>query len=80
MAHLRTDKEYAEDYPPFKLLKEMYIKYLNEKKISKSDEEQELELLKIWSSAHGLAAIACMSQVKLTFDWETVMSGDILLN
>ena len=79
MAHLRTDKEYAEDYPPFKLLKEMYIKYLNEKKISKSDEEQELELLKIWSSAHGLAAIACMSQVKLTFDWETVISGDILL-
>ena len=79
IAHLRTDKEYAEDYPPFKLLKKTYIKYLEEKNFKKSEEEQEQELLKIWSSAHGLAAIACMSQVKLSFDWEKAVSGDILL-
>ena len=79
VAHLRMDKEYAEDYPPFKLLKEVYIKYLEEKNIHKSEDEQEMELLKLWSSAHGLAAIACMSQVKLSFDWEKALSGDILL-
>ena len=78
-AHLSTDKEYEEDYPPFKLLKETYLSFLAEKKIKKSKVEQEMDLLKLWSSAHGLAAIACMSQVKMSFDWEKALEGGILL-
>ena len=78
-AHLSTDKEYEEDYPPFKLLKETYLSFLAEKKIKKSKVEQEMDLLKLWSSAHGLAAIACMSQVKMSFDWEEALEGGILL-
>ena len=79
VAHLRPDKEYEEDYPPFKLLKEMYLKYLKENNIEKSVNVQEAELLKIWSSAHGLAAIACMPGVKLSLDWENALAGDLLL-
>ena len=79
VAHFRTDKEYEEDYPPFKLLKEIYINFLREKNIKKTKTEQELGLLKLWSSAHGLAAIACMSQVKLSCDWEKAIVGDLLL-
>ena len=78
-AHLSTDKEYEEDYPPFKLLKETYLNFIAEKKIKKSKAEQEMDLLKLWSSAHGLAAIACMSQVKMSVDWEKSLEAGILL-
>ena len=33
VAHLRMDKEYPDDYPPFLLLKNTYKKYLEEKNI-----------------------------------------------
>ena len=78
-AHLSTDKEYEEDYPPFKLLKDTYLRFTAEKKIKKSKTEQEMDLLKLWSSAHGLAAIACMSQVKMSVDWEKALEAGILL-
>ena len=41
--------------------------------------KQETGLLKIWASAHGLAAIACMSGVVPSFDWEKMLKGDELL-
>lgn len=78
-AHIRPDKEHKEDYPPFTLLKETYLKYLKEKKLEKTADEQEIEILKIWASAHGLAAIACMSGVETSFDWEEMISGDLLI-
>jgi len=78
-AHLSTEKEYEEDYPPFKLLKDTYLRFTAEKKIKKSKTEQEMDLLKLWSSAHGLAAIACMSQVKMSVDWEKALEAGILL-
>lgn len=79
IAHTSPDKSFAEDYPPFVLLKSTYLKYLKEKKLKKSKEEQEVELLQLWATAHGLAAIACMSGVETTFDWEEMLKGDRLL-
>ncbi|MCR5327300.1 MAG: TetR/AcrR family transcriptional regulator [Saccharofermentans sp.] len=78
-AHLKIDADSSEDYPPFVLLKETYIRYLKENKIRKSKKEQEVELLNIWATAHGLAAIACMSGVEPSFDWEEMLKGDSLL-
>ncbi len=78
-AHLRPDKTYTEDYPPFVLLKETYLEYLKEKQLQKNEDEQEIEILRIWACAHGLAAIACMSGVVTSFDWEEKLSGDLLL-
>ena len=80
IAHLRPDSNPEEDYPPFGLLKETYLRYLEESGLKKSDKEKELELLKLWSSAHGLAAIACMSGVETSIDWERELSGELLLN
>ena len=77
-AHLRFDRQYKEDYPPFVLLKETYLKYLQEKNLSLNEEERETELLKLWASAHGLAAIACMSGVETSFDWEEKIMKDLL--
>ncbi|MBO4901542.1 MAG: TetR/AcrR family transcriptional regulator [Lachnospiraceae bacterium] len=79
IAHLQTDRQYPDDYPPFTLLKETYLKYLKEKKIKKSKKEQEIEILQLWASAHGLASIACMSGVSVSFDWETEIEGEVLL-
>ncbi len=79
IAHLRPDQQFAEDYPPFALLKETYLKYLKEKQIQKNKKEQEIELLNLWASAHGLASIACMSNVTVTFDWKKEIEGEELL-
>lgn len=78
-AHLRIDEKGDDDYPPFVLLKETYLKYLKENGIKKSRKKKEVELLKIWASAHGLAAIACMSGVIPSFDWDEMLEGDDLL-
>ena len=79
IAHLRIDEKTDDDYPPFVLLKKTYLKYLKECEIKKNKKEQEFGLLKIWASAHGLAAIACMSGVLPSFDWDEMLEGDELL-
>ena len=78
-AHIRFDKQYENDYPPFALLKEAYLKYLLEKQLDKSREEQEIDLLKLWASVHGIAAIACMSGVETSFEWEDKIFSDLLI-
>jgi AcrR family transcriptional regulator len=78
-AHLQIDADSGNDYPPFVLLKKTYIKYLAENKMEKSKQEQEVELLQLWATAHGLSAIACMSGVVPSFDWEEMLKGDFLL-
>ena len=78
-AHLRIDEKTDVDYPPFVLLKEIYLKYLKDNGIKKNKKDQEVELLKIWASAHGLAALACMSGVIPSFDWDEMLEGDDLL-
>ena len=60
-------------------MKETYLKYLKESGIKKNKKDQEVELLKIWASAHGLAAIACMSGVIPSFDWDEMLEDDDLL-
>ena len=78
-AHLKMDEKAKDDYPPFVLLKETYRRYLKESRTKKNRKDQELGLLKIWASAHGLAALACMSGVIPSFDWDEMLAGDKLL-
>ena len=78
-AHIRFDKQYENDYPPFALLKETYLKYLLEKQLDKSREEQEIDLLKLWAFVHGIAAIACMSGVETSFEWKDKIFSDLLI-
>ena len=78
-AHTSVDKEYDNDYPPFKLLKSQYLKYLSENNIKETDLEKELGIIKLWSTVHGLASIACMPNVKVSFNFEEKLKEDILL-
>ena len=66
------NKEYKGDYPPFLLLRRMYLLHLEENGLEKTVEEQEIELIKIWSIVHGMASIACMKGVKSSFNWNDI--------
>lgn len=68
-AHLKMNREYKEDYPPFLLLRRMYLKHLEENGLEKTIDEQEIDIIKIWSIVHGMASIACMKGIKSSFDW-----------
>ena len=68
-AHLQMNREYKNDYPPFLLLRRMYLKHLEENGLEKTFEEQEIELIKIWSIVHGMASIACMKGIKSSINW-----------
>ena len=69
-AHLQMNKEYKNDYPPFLLLRRMYLRHLEENGLEKTFEEQEIEIIKIWSIVHGMASIACMKGVKSSINWK----------
>ena len=68
-AHLRMDKLYEEDYPPFLILRKLYTDYLKENKLKQTEEEQEIGIIKNWALVHGLASIACMKGVNSSMDW-----------
>ena len=71
-AHLKMNKEYKGDYPPFLLLRTYYKKHLKENGIKLSAEEQEIEMIKTWAIVHGMASIACMKGVKSSFNWNDI--------
>ena len=71
-AHLQMNKEYKNDYPPFLLLRRMYLKHLEENGLEKSFEEQEIEMIKIWSIVHGMASIACMKGIRSSVNWKDI--------
>lgn len=71
-AHLKMNREHKDDYPPFLLLRRMYLKHLEENGLEKTFEEQEIELIKIWSIVHGMASIACMKGVKSSVNWNDI--------
>ena len=76
--HLMTGEIHEEDYPPYLLLKALFLRYLDEKGIKLSDEDKEIELIKIWSTVQGIASIACMENVTTSKPWETYL--DKLIN
>ena len=71
-AHLQMNKEYKNDYPPYLLLRRMYLKHLEENGLEKSFEEQEIEMIKIWSIVHGMASIACMKGIRSSVNWKDI--------
>ena len=75
--HLCVDGEYKEDYPPYLLLKQLFSKYLEEKKLDLSNEEKEIQLIKIWSTVQGIASLACMENVVTSKPWEEYLDDII---
>lgn len=69
-AHLSLDQPDADDYPLYLLMKRLYFTMNEENGRICTRKEQELELIKIWSSVQGLASIACMKNVVYDGSWE----------
>ena len=76
--HLTAGKIHEEDYPPYLLLRTLFFRHLDEKGISLSEDEIEIELIKIWSTVQGIASIACMENVVTGKPWEMYL--DKLIN
>lgn len=68
--HLTAGEIHEEDYPPYLLLRTLFFRHLDEKGISLSEDEIEIELIKIWSTVQGIASIACMENVVTGKPWE----------
>ena len=43
------------------------------------EDEKETDIIKIWSTVHGLASLACIPSVEVSFDWIEKIKGDILI-
>ena len=76
--HLTAGEIDEEDYPPYLLLRTLFFRHLDEKGISLSEDEIEIELIKIWSTVQGIASIACMENVVTGKPWEMYL--DKLIN
>ncbi len=75
--HLIAGKEYEEDYPPYRMLKRLFEQYLQESGSTLSDEQKEIELIKLWSTVQGVASLVCMENVVTKKSWEAYLD-DIL--
>ena len=76
--HLTAGEIDEADYPPYLLLRTLFFRHLDEKGISLSEDEIEIELIKIWSTVQGIASIACMENVVTGKPWEMYL--DKLIN
>ena len=43
------------------------------------EDEKETDIIKIWSTVHELASLACISSVEVSFDWIEKINGNILI-
>lgn len=74
-AHLSLDQPDTDDYPLYLLMKKLYFRMNEENGRACTKKEQELELIRIWSSVQGLASIACMKNVVYDCSWEGVVEA-----
>lgn len=74
-AHLSLDQPDTDDYPLYLLMKKLYFRMNEENGRGCTKKEQELELIRIWSSVQGLASIACMKNVVYDCSWEGVVEA-----
>ena len=70
--HLNLDFKSSDEntFKPYQLLKDLCIRYFDEKKTGLSDYEKELEIIRIWSSVQGVTSIIFMKNVKWSHDWK----------
>lgn len=68
--NLSIKEETKDNYPPFELLKNLYLKVNKKKQRKLSMDEQELEIIHLWACVQGIASIAFMENVTWDKKWE----------
>ena len=66
-----------DNYPPFQLLKDTVLRLHEREGIHLAKQDQELELLKLWSDVHGLASIASMNHHNIIWNqaWDETIEN-----
>ncbi|HKM34239.1 MAG TPA: TetR/AcrR family transcriptional regulator [Lachnospiraceae bacterium] len=69
-AHLSLDDDGKDDFPPYQYFKEVLLEYdkYNEQNLTK--DEQEIQIIHLWATVHGISAIATMKNVTWDKKWE----------
>ena len=67
---LSIDGETTDNFPPYEYFKEVILKYNKENGKDLSMEEQEIQIIKMWATVHGIALIATMKNVTWNKKWE----------
>lgn len=71
--HLNMENTDPDDYPPYLLMRELFVNCLKELGLEMNYEEQEIELIKTWALVHGLSSICCTRGVVPTQNWEDIL-------
>lgn len=71
--HLSQSLDNKNDYSPYLMLKSLFEAYLIEKHIEMTNDQKEIELIKIWSSVQGLASLASMENVFVSKPWDELI-------
>lgn len=62
------------NFKPYEILKNLCIRYFEEKNPGLSDYEKEQEIIRIWASVQGLTSIVFMKNVRWSHNWEEEIS------
>lgn len=60
----------TDNFPPYEYFKETLIRYNQENGETLSNDEQELQIIRLWATVHGIASIATMKNVSWDKKWE----------
>lgn len=77
-AHLGAHDDYSNDYPPYKLFRDLIEQYIHENIPKTTDYEKELQIIKAWSVVQGISSIVCMENVSTSAPWESYLKDLIM--
>lgn len=69
-AQLSLDGDETDNYPPYQYFKDLILEYDRQNEPNMSNEEKEIQIIRLWATVHGLSAIATMKNVTWDKKWE----------
>lgn len=62
--------EQTDNFPPYEYFRKQLLEYNRRNHNEMSADEQEFQIIRLWSTAHGIAAVATMKNVTWDKKWE----------
>ncbi len=74
-ADLSVIHDSPDNFPPYALMRKLVIQWCHETSPDMKDDDIELQIIRMWASVHGIAAIANMKNVTWEKDWTTEIAN-----
>lgn len=68
--NLSAVTEQADNFPPYEYFRNQLLEFNKRNHRELSADEQELQIIRLWSAAHGIAAVATMKNVTWDKKWD----------